>query len=221
MNEKPGAADFTDYADGALQMLLIARHPRNPWLLASSSFSYLLRLHLKRSALHDAENKRRKAIIVSSRIANDRPNHGHVVIVYGPAERIRQKLLGCVADKRIRPAYKRLPQTSRAVQFSAIHQFARRIDRLVAIDVSPLPGQVEVFQREADGVHDLVTRRAAGIRAMFFHALAHGKHFAVRPFTVLLQRRHTCWNRRGRHTEDVFQNPLAAADRRRAIDCRG
>src|SRR6059036_1481292 len=65
----------------------------------------LLRLHLKRRALHDAENKRRKAIIVSSRIANDRPNHGHVVIVYGPAERIRQKLLGCVGDKRIRPAY--------------------------------------------------------------------------------------------------------------------
>src|SRR5262245_38032657 len=61
-------------------------------------------LHLKWCAFCDAENKRRKTIVAAGSIADDRPDHRHVVVADGPAQGIRQKFFSRVRNKRIRPA---------------------------------------------------------------------------------------------------------------------
>src|SRR5258706_14847054 len=46
----------------------------------------LLHLHLKRRALHDPYYERRKTIIIARGVANYRPDHRHVVIMYCAAD---------------------------------------------------------------------------------------------------------------------------------------
>src|SRR5215475_7831539 len=42
----------------------------------------LLHLHLERCALYNAENDRRKTIIVASRLVNNGSDGGHVIVMY-------------------------------------------------------------------------------------------------------------------------------------------
>src|SRR5207244_9373731 len=51
-----------------------------------------LPIHLKRSALHDFQNNGREAVIVLRRLAHDGSYHRHIVVLYSPAERVRESL---------------------------------------------------------------------------------------------------------------------------------
>src|SRR5207244_4426960 len=61
---------------------------RERCFLVINMVALLLHLHLKRCALHDTEHERRKTIIIASRVANDRPDDRHVVVMYRAAKRI-------------------------------------------------------------------------------------------------------------------------------------
>ncbi len=135
----------------------------------------------------------------------------------GAAHRVCHQLSGCHGDERIRTAQQRLPQARRTVQFGPIHELAGRIDRRLSFCLAPFTGEIEILQRESDGIHDLVTRCAAGIHAMLLHALAHRKNFPIGALAVFFQWRNVGGNRGSRNTKDIFENPLAARDRRCAI----
>src|SRR5262245_61525445 len=46
-----------------------------------------LHVHLERLALHDRENDRREAVVVAGRLAHDRSDQRHVLILDAPPER--------------------------------------------------------------------------------------------------------------------------------------
>ena len=96
-------------------------------------------------------------------------------------------------------------------------QLAGGINRRTAVLRAPRADAVEVLEAEADRVHARVARGARRVVAMLLHLLAEraGELPAVLEVGHIRRRR---WRRRA---EDVFENPLAALDRRRARGVRG
>ena len=84
---------------------------------------------------------------------------------------------------------------------------------------APHRNRVEVFEREADRIHQPVTLHAIGAHAMLQHLLAHRlvPGVAARDPPARLER----WNIRRRirrtHAENVRHDPLASRDRRRSL----
>ena len=116
-------------------------------------------------------------------------------------------------------ADQRRAQAHRAVQRAAVVHLAARVHRHEAVVLPPPAGGVEVLERQADRVHDLVAARARRVFAMLLHALAHRQHgFVVHRFR---QRRHVGRRQRRRSAQQHFEHVLAARHRRRAVGQRG
>src|SRR5258708_25326837 len=71
--------------------------------------------HLKRLALHDAHDQRRKTVIVRAGVAHDFAHGGHVVGLEAAAERVGQHLFGHGADENFGTAEQSLAKTRWAV----------------------------------------------------------------------------------------------------------
>ena len=89
---------------------------------------------------------------------------------------------------------------------------ARRINRHAAIRRTPFAGEIEILERESDGIHNLVTCRADGIVAMRLHLFSHRNK--LRRGGIFRQGRHIRRRKRRRGAEDIFENPLASRHRR-------
>src|SRR5262249_50730463 len=94
-----------------------------------------------------------------------------------------------------------------AAEFGAIEELAFGIDREAAVIGAPDADRIEVFEREADGIHQLVARRAGFVLAVLLHALAPGDWLFV--VSSLLERRYVGRRRRRRGAEQNFHDVLA------------
>src|SRR5262245_14339875 len=151
--------------------------------ISSSSLS-ILRSHLKRLALHNTENERRKTIIVACRLPNDVSDGGHVVGRDRAPRSVSQQLFRSDGHKHVGPIQQRPSQARGAIEPCAIHHFGGGIDAGLAVVLAPLADQVEILEREADGIHDAVAGRAYSLAAVQLHALAKGCSFACIGLTV-------------------------------------
>src|SRR6188508_507744 len=80
----------------------------------------LLHALLERVALDDAHDQRREPVVVRAGAANDRAYRRHIVVVYGPAERVCHQLLGGRRHERVRAAQHRSPQIGGSADWRAI-----------------------------------------------------------------------------------------------------
>ncbi len=129
-----------------------------------------------------------------------------------------QQLLGHHLDELILVAHEHVAQAGHAVELRAVHHFAARVDRRALVERAPAAHGVEVLERDAHRLEDLVARRAHRVRAVHLERLPHRGHLHVTrgvggPFH---QRRHVRRRVRRRHAQERLQEPLAARDRRRA-----
>ncbi len=129
------------------------------------------RAHLERDAFRDTKNKRREAVIVFGRAADDRADRRLVGVLDAAAESVRHQVLGERAQHDVRPRHERLPQPVRAVDLRPVKQIAGRIDCAVAIFDPPGADDIEVLEREAERIDHTVARRALRALAMLLHAL--------------------------------------------------
>lgn len=60
----------------------------------------------------------------------------------------------------------------RATELLATGEFARCVQRMGSIGFAIAPDGIEVFQSEAEFIHDAVTRGAGGIRSMELQLLS-------------------------------------------------
>ncbi len=153
--------------------------------------------------------------MVAGSLMNHGANRRHVVILHAAAQRVGHQLLRQCGDEGVGAAQKGLPQGHRSVHFGAVGKNAGSVHGSVRFaSNAPCADSVEVFQREAERVHEVVADRAGRIPAMLFHTLSHRawSHTCV----VLFQRGYV--RRRGRHgsSENVLQKPLAAQHGRRS-----
>ncbi len=148
-------------------------------------------------------------------IANSR----RVVILEPAAERVGHQLLRERRHEQLGPIQHGLAKADGAVERAAVGQPAGCVDRPARLTLrAPASDRVEVLRRQAHRIHQLMAARAHGVRAMLNHPLAHRENLRAR--AVLGQRRHV--QRRGRHgrAEQILENPLAAAHRRRPVRVR-
>ena len=82
-----------------------------------------------------------------------------------------------------------------------------------------IANKVEILEREANGIHDAVARRADRLASMQLHSFAQRFGFARIRFLIQI-RFHSRRRIRCARSEKIFKNPLAALHRRRAICCR-
>ena len=143
---------------------------------------------------------------------------GMVAIIEAAAQRVDQQFLRERAGEQFRTAEQRLAQGHYAVYLRTIGKLARGVDRLAGVARAPGADGIEILHREADGIHGFVTVCANRIGAMLGHLLAHG----AGSLTLLIpfQRRYVRWRRRHRRTENVFEDPLAAHNRRGSLGVR-
>ncbi len=113
---------------------------------------------------------------------------------------------------------KRLLEARHALEPAAVGQAARSRRRAGPPRSPPAADRVEVLEREAHGIHQLVTARAGDVGAVLGQPLADRERRRDR---VVLERRHVRRRRRRRRAEDVLEDPLAADHRRRAGRVRG
>jgi len=132
--------------------------------------------------------------VVGSGLARDGADRGHIVGFQAPAQRIDQQLFDDCGDEVIRPRQNRLSQAGYAVHLGAIGELAGRRDRRAGFFGPPGSYGIEIIQREADGIHQLVATGADGIGAV---------HLQPRPqcagrcaFGVFRKRRHLRQRRR-------------------------
>src|SRR6185295_12852511 len=116
------------------------------------------------------------------------------------------------------PVEERFAQAGRTVEGGAVGQFSPRVHRTAAVFVAIFADEIEVLQREADGIHHRMTRGTGRAGAML-----------LEPLTDRCRRRawwggevgfNAGWGLRHGCAEQVFENPLAALDRRGAIASR-
>jgi len=107
-----------------------------------------------------------------------------------------------------------LRQARAALKLRAIRQHTRRVDRRTGFVGSPLADAVVIFEREADGIHARVARRAHSVAAMLLHLLAQRHGLAV---LLRLQLGHVGRRRWRRCAQEILENPLSALDYRRAV----
>src|SRR5262249_44667176 len=81
----------------------------------------------------------------------------------------------------------------------------------------PLRCDVEVIERQADGIHHSMARSASGIRAMYLHPLTRRQHLAAFGFFSLLQVRYVWWRWRWWRAEKYFHHPLSSKHRRGTV----
>ena len=105
-----------------------------------------------------------------------------------------------------------LLQIRDATESGSVEQRAGCVDRLTLVHRAPAAHRVVVLEREADGIHQLVTAGACRIRAVLRQR---SRMVAFFP-TFVASGGHRSRRRRRRHAEHVIENPFAANDRRRA-----
>src|SRR5262245_66248399 len=102
--------------------------------------------HLKRNALHDSENERRKPVSVFLGVAHDLANCRPVVILDASSQRERQKVLRQSSSKQFGPAQERVFKSIDSSELPRAGQGCRRIDGLaVCIRLAPLSHRIEIL----------------------------------------------------------------------------
>ena len=125
--------------------------------------------------LDDSDNDRRETIIRRLRFAHNFSNGRAVVVFDAAAQRKGQKFFGQRADEDLRPLQQAFLEPRDAGELAAIRKTARSIDRFAFFERSPAADRVEVLQREADRIHQVVAARAGDVGAVFGQSLAHGE----------------------------------------------
>lgn len=97
----------------------------------------------------------------------------------------------------------------------AVNDLPRGIDRCSFIFGPPPSDCVEVFQREADWIHQSVAAGAGLIGTVLSHTLPHRQNLTCG--TIILQRRHIWWWR-GRRNSISFYNTSTSREIGKAID---
>src|SRR6185437_173965 len=120
------------------------------------SISQSLHVHLELFALYDAEHQRGETIIIFFGFVHDGTKCGHVVVFDATAERIGHQVFGSDADKLRRVAHQGITQTFQAIKLAAVDQEAGGIDGVSGVLGAPSADGVEIFEREADRIHDLM-----------------------------------------------------------------
>src|SRR5947209_1060749 len=82
------------------------------------------------------------------------------------SQRITQHLACQISDKQILPSEQKRFQLIRPVELRAVRHFARIIDGLAGILVSPPSDRIEVLEREAERIDAAVAPGANGIGTM-------------------------------------------------------
>ncbi len=146
-------------------------------------------------------------------VADDLADGRGVERLDAPPQGERQELLGQRADEQL-GAFQEGPfEAGHALEPAPVGQAAGRVDGPALLEGPPAADRVEVLEREAHGVHQLVTARAGDVGPVLGQPLANRERRRDR---VVLQRRHVRRGRRRRRAEDVLEDPLAADHGRRA-----
>src|SRR5258708_3650557 len=98
-----------------------------------------------------------------------------------------------------------LTESGGSCKLTAIRQVSRRIHRRFFIFGSPLSDSIEVFQREADRIHQFVAAGAGLIGTVLRHTLPHRQNLTCG--TIILQRWHIWWWWRRWQADEIGQNP--------------
>src|SRR2546425_4962803 len=119
--------------------------------------------HKKRWTIHNSENDRRPAILVSGGVADDR-SHGRTIVVLQPAtERVRQKFFSDRSRKLLGLFEQQRPQSREALERRAAGRRAARVDGLARfVDGAPAANHVEILQREPERIDGRMTTVTGG-----------------------------------------------------------
>src|SRR5262249_16201088 len=167
--------------------------------------------HCEQWTLYDAYDERRKTVVAARGLAGDRPNRRHIAIIENSTNAVGQEVLREAAEERIGAVHHSLTYADGAIKLRTVVHFACWVDDKTAVSRSPQADSVEVLQRHADGIHDLMARRARRICTMLLHAFTHAQNFFV--VAGFLQTRNVWrWFRRRRPNKD-FEDVLAACNR--------
>src|SRR5262245_19399531 len=176
--------------------------------------------HLERFTVYDCIDKRGQSVIVSRRFSHNRPYGRGVISFEAASERISEQLFGHGRDEFATVAgQENLLQFRRAVEFRSVRQLARSVDHHSGVLRAPTSDGVVILQREPDWVHAGVAGGADRIGAVRVHLFAQAQQPSV--LAARLQIGHVWRRRRRRRAEQVFKNPFAPLDYRRAVRVRG
>src|SRR5262245_25412627 len=95
-----------------------------------------------------------------------------IFIVQAATRSVGQQLFSQTPSKGIRPLLEDTTQLGRIVEFSAIWQRARCVNRKLAVRFAPSPNAIEMLKRKTGWIHPLMTRCTVGIRTMLFESLS-------------------------------------------------
>ena len=130
---------------------------------------------MERDAVDDAEDDGREAVVFGLGAAHDGAEGGGVGGGGAAAEGEGEEFFGEGAGKEFGAEEESPFEAGDAIKFTAVGEAAAGVDFLVVFLGAPTADGVEVFEREADGVHHIVTTGAGGIFAVFGEALADGE----------------------------------------------
>src|SRR5436309_12838609 len=109
-------------------------------------------------------------------------------------------------------------ETGHPAELAAVGKSASCVYGLAFFNGSPATDRIEILQRKADRVHQVMAARTGGIDTVLGQSLTDRKRSRRR---VVLQRWHVWQRWRRRRSKDVFENPLAANHRRGPRGIRG
>ena len=145
-------------------------------------------------------------------LPHDRADGRRIVVLDAASQRVGQQLFGEGADEQFRPAQQRRFESVDIREPAAVGKPAGRVDRRPGFDRSPAADRVELLERQAERIHQVVARgadrrcsRCSASRSRTDEVAVHG---------VVLQRRHVGQRRRRRDAEKIVEDELAAQDRR-------
>ena len=136
---------------------------------------------------------------------------GNVVVLHAPTQGVGEHLLGEVAQEQALARQEHLLERLGPDDHFTAGQLAAGIDPLAGHLGAPATDRVEVLQSESQRVQAGVTGSAIGILAMLLEALAEGQTVAL--LVIRGQGGHQRRRRRGRRSEDLFEQPFAPQHR--------
>src|SRR5215471_17960655 len=143
------------YVSSRLSSFGLLRDSRN-----YSSFFDFFRSHLEWGALNNAHQDRYKSVFVAVRFAHNRTNDGHILVFDSSAQGERHQFFGDRSHKLRGIVQKSLAKLDGSVDLRAVPQDGRRVQQdsaFAALLGPPLRVGIEIFERESDGIHQLVT----------------------------------------------------------------
>ena len=102
-------------------------------------------------------------------------------------------------------------ETGHPAELAAVGKSASCVYGLAFFNGPPATDRIEILQRKADRVHQVMAARTGGIDTVLGQSLTDRKRCRHR---IVLQRWHVWQRWRRRRSKDVFENPLAANHRR-------